>query len=51
MAVFDRSDVFFIVLAITQEGVAEKSSELKNFGAPFVVICGEKITKLTLNLI
>lgn len=43
METFQKSDVSFIVLARTQEGVTEKTSELKNLGVPFVVICGEKM--------
>ncbi|MCJ7634617.1 glycosyltransferase family 2 protein [Candidatus Bathyarchaeota archaeon] len=43
MEAFDKSDIFFIVLARTQEGVAEKAFELRKLGVPFIVICGEKM--------
>lgn len=42
MKTIDKSDIFFIVLARTQEGVARKAAELEKLGMPFVVICGEK---------
>jgi len=43
METIDKSEIFFIVLARTQEGVAEKAVELRKFGMPFIVICGEKM--------
>jgi hypothetical protein len=42
MAKLDKSDIFFIVLARTREGVAKKACELRKLGLPFLVICGEK---------
>lgn len=43
METFDKSDIFFIVSARTQEGVSEKAFELRKLGVPFIVICGEKM--------
>jgi hypothetical protein len=39
----EKSDVCFIVLARTQEGIAEKTSELRKLGIPFIIVCAEKI--------
>jgi cellulose synthase/poly-beta-1,6-N-acetylglucosamine synthase-like glycosyltransferase len=41
---FGNNRVFFMVLARTAEGVKEKLEELKNIGAPFIVVCGERIS-------
>jgi hypothetical protein len=43
METIDKSAIFFIVLARTQEGVVEKAFELRKLGVSFVVICGEKM--------
>ena len=43
METIDKSNIFFVVLARTQEGVAEKVFELKKLAVPFIVICGEKM--------
>jgi hypothetical protein len=43
METFDKSDIFFIVLARTKEGVLEKAIELRKLGVAFIVICGEKM--------
>jgi len=38
-----KSNICFIVLARTQEGVVEKISELRKIGVPFIVVCAEKM--------
>lgn len=43
METIDKSEVFFIVSARTQEGVVEKTFELRKLDVPFIVICGEKM--------
>jgi cellulose synthase/poly-beta-1,6-N-acetylglucosamine synthase-like glycosyltransferase len=37
-----RSEVFFVVLARTKDGVEEKIAELENLGVPYIIVCGEK---------
>ncbi len=44
METFDKSAIFFVVLARTREGVAEKAFELRRLGVPFIVFCGEKMS-------
>jgi len=43
METIDKSNICFIVLARSHEGVAEKTSELRKLGVPFIIVCGEKI--------
>ena len=42
MDAITRSEIFFVVLARTKDGVKEKIAELENLGIPFVIVCGEK---------
>ena len=37
-----RSEIFFLVLARTKEGVREKIAELENLGIPYIIVCGEE---------
>jgi len=42
MDAITRSEIFFVVLARTKDGVKEKIAELENLGIPFIIVCGEK---------
>ena len=43
MKTIDKSEICFIVSARTHEGVKEKAAELKKIGAPFIIVCAEKM--------
>jgi hypothetical protein len=46
METIDKSNICFIVFARTQEGVAEKISELRKIAVPFIIVCAEKINSI-----